>query len=97
LQNQGLDALMESGLYTSLLDLAVMPASGIPVLATVEGLRRFLPSGWEVVEGPGGTVRALAVQERGTDSGEGARLLALTDTGLWALAGGLVNAAPGEG
>ena len=94
MQNQGLESLEENGLFTSLLDMVVSPASGVPVLATTMGLRRFLPSGWEAVVGPGGTVRGLAVQGRGADSGEGSRLLAVTDSGLWALAGGLEGAAP---
>ena len=93
-QNQGLESFEESGLFMALLDMAVIPESGIPVLATTAGLRRFTPGGWEVVEGPGGAVRALAVQVRGTDSGSGTQLLAVTETGLWALAGGVFSAAP---
>ena len=79
-QTLGLEDLATEGLFTGIVDFTVLPASSIPIVAAGDAIYRFNPGGWEILAGPGGEIRALAVQQ-----GEAPRLLAATSDGLWAI------------
>ena len=59
-QNAGLEGLEEDGFYFDLVDLVVMPAGSVPILAAREhGFFRFNPAGWEPIPGPGVAVEGI--------------------------------------